>query len=111
MYRDLVKQARTPLFYRDLGVPDTPEGRFEMVGLHAALVLRRLRSEGAPGSALAQELFDLLFADVDEGLRHIGVGRTNAGTYVLLLVQDLDVRVIDAATGELLRELTIDPFG
>jgi transposase InsO family protein len=42
-------------------------------------------------------------------LRHIGVGRTYAGTYVLLLVQDLEVRVIDAATGELLRELTIDP--
>ena len=42
-------------------------------------------------------------------LRHIGVGRTHAGTYVLLLVQDLEVRVIDAATGELLRELTIDP--
>ncbi len=42
-------------------------------------------------------------------LRHIGVGRTYAGTYVLLLVQDLNVRVVDAATGELLRELTIDP--
>ena len=42
-------------------------------------------------------------------LRHIGVGRTYAGTYVFLLVQDLDVRVIDAATGELLRDLTIDP--
>jgi transposase InsO family protein len=42
-------------------------------------------------------------------LRHIGVGRTYAGTYVILLVQDLNVRVIDAATGELLRDLTIDP--
>ncbi|MCZ2849819.1 IS481 family transposase [Modestobacter sp. VKM Ac-2978] len=42
-------------------------------------------------------------------LHHIGVGRTHAGTQVLLLVQDLHVRVIDAATGELLRELTIDP--
>ncbi|WP_308201096.1 IS481 family transposase [Paractinoplanes maris] len=42
-------------------------------------------------------------------LRHIGIGRTYAGTYVLLLVQDLHVRVINAATGELLRELTIDP--
>jgi transposase InsO family protein len=42
-------------------------------------------------------------------LRHIGVGRTYAGTYVLLLIQDLDVRVVDATTGELLRELTIDP--
>jgi transposase InsO family protein len=42
-------------------------------------------------------------------LRHIGLGRTYAGTYVYLLVQDLDVRVVDAATGELIRELTIDP--
>ena len=42
-------------------------------------------------------------------LRHIGVGRTYAGTYVILLVQDLDVRVVNAATGELLRDLTIDP--
>ena len=42
-------------------------------------------------------------------LRHIGLGRTYARTRVILLVQDLDVRVIDAATGELLRELTINP--
>jgi transposase InsO family protein len=42
-------------------------------------------------------------------LHHIGIGRTHAGTHVLLLVQDLDVRIIDAVTGELLRELTIDP--
>jgi transposase InsO family protein len=42
-------------------------------------------------------------------LRHIGIGRTYAGTYVILLVQDLDVRVVHAATGEILRELTIDP--
>jgi hypothetical protein len=42
-------------------------------------------------------------------LRHIGVGRTHAGTHVILLVQDLDVRIANAITGELLRELTIDP--
>jgi hypothetical protein len=42
-------------------------------------------------------------------LHHIGIGRTHAGTHVLLLVQDLHVRVIDAATGELLRELVLDP--
>ncbi len=41
-------------------------------------------------------------------LRHIGIGRNYAGTYVILLVQDLGVRVVNAATGELLRELTID---
>ena len=41
-------------------------------------------------------------------LRHIGVGRTHARTHVILLVQDLKVRVVNAITGELLRELTID---
>jgi hypothetical protein len=42
-------------------------------------------------------------------LHHIGIGRTHARTHVLILVQDLDIRVINAATGELLRELTLDP--
>ena len=42
-------------------------------------------------------------------LRHIGIGRTHARTHVILLVQDLEVRVVNAITGELLRELTIDP--
>ena len=42
-------------------------------------------------------------------LHHIGVGRTYTGTRVLVLIQDLHVRIIHAATGELLRELTLDP--
>jgi len=46
---------------------------------------------------------------VNGRLRHIGIGRTRARTRVLMLVQDLHVRVINAATGELLRELIIDP--
>ncbi|MER5621437.1 hypothetical protein ABT061_10390 [Streptosporangium sp. NPDC002544] len=43
------------------------------------------------------------------GLHNIGVGRTYARTCVMLLIEDLDVRIIDAVTGELLRELTVDP--
>jgi transposase InsO family protein len=42
-------------------------------------------------------------------LHHIGIGRTHAGTCVILLVQDLQIRVVNAATGELLRELTLNP--
>jgi Integrase core domain len=42
-------------------------------------------------------------------LHHLGVGRTHARTHVLMLVDDLHVRIVNAATGELLRELTIDP--
>jgi len=42
-------------------------------------------------------------------LHHIGIGRTHAGTRVLVLVQDLDIRIINAATGEHIRQLTLDP--
>ena len=42
-------------------------------------------------------------------LHHIGVGRTHAGTCVILIVQDLAIRVVNAATGELLRELILEP--
>jgi transposase InsO family protein len=42
-------------------------------------------------------------------LHHIGVGRAHAGTEVLILTQDLHIRIISKATGELLRELTLDP--
>ena len=42
-------------------------------------------------------------------LHHIGIGRTHARTHVLLLIQDLDIRVIAEATGELLRDLVLDP--
>ncbi|KQT02045.1 hypothetical protein ASG23_01360 [Cellulomonas sp. Leaf395] len=41
-------------------------------------------------------------------LHHIGIGRTHARTHVILLIQDLDIRIINASTGELLRELTLD---
>jgi cytochrome b pre-mRNA-processing protein 3 len=43
LYQAAVGHARAPFWYRELGVPDTPEGRFEMIALHVALLLRRLR--------------------------------------------------------------------
>jgi hypothetical protein len=42
-------------------------------------------------------------------LHSIGIGRTHARTHVIVLVQDLDIRIVNAATGELLRELVLDP--
>ena len=94
LYRDLVKQARMPPFYRALGVPDTPEGRFEMVGLHVALVLRRLRAAGAPGNALGQQVFDLMFADMDESLRQIGIGEMSVGKHIKRLAGNFYARLL-----------------
>lgn len=82
LYSAIVKQARRPVFFTRLGVPDTPEGRFEMIALHAALVMRRLKVEGEAGRTAAQELFDLMFADVDINLRELGIGDLSVGKYV-----------------------------
>jgi cytochrome b pre-mRNA-processing protein 3 len=93
LYLQLVGQARNPVFYGALGVPDTPEGRFEMVALHAALLLRRLKLEGVQGQELGQELFDLMFADLDVNLREMGVGDLSVGRYVKRLAQNFFARV------------------
>ena len=73
LYEAIVAQARQPGFYAELGVPDTVEGRFEMITLHAALMFRRLRRNDAQ-KALAQQVFDTFFADMDGSLREMGVG-------------------------------------
>ena len=74
LYGTIVAQARVPAFYRSYGVPDTVNGRMEMIMLHAVLLLRRLEGEAPPARALGQELFDRFCRDMDESLREMGVG-------------------------------------
>jgi cytochrome b pre-mRNA-processing protein 3 len=74
LYGTIVAQARAAPFYRNYGVPDTVNGRFEMVVLHAVLVLRRFESEPAPLRRLGQALFDRFCRDMDGSLREMGVG-------------------------------------
>jgi cytochrome b pre-mRNA-processing protein 3 len=93
LYQAVVKQARRPVWYRELGVPDTPEGRFEMIALHAALVLRRLRREGMAGQALGQQLFDTMFVDLDGSLRELGVSDLSLGRYVKRLAGNFYARL------------------
>ncbi|WP_235738278.1 hypothetical protein [Nocardioides alcanivorans] len=63
---------------------------------------------GGPGDEVGGEKCGTVTLRVHGKLRHIGIGRTHSRTHVILLIQDLDVRIINAITGELLRELTID---
>jgi cytochrome b pre-mRNA-processing protein 3 len=82
LYTAIVLQARQPAFYREGQVPDSLDGRFELVALHAFLAMRRLRAEGGAGTRLAQCLFDRMFVDMDESLREIGVGDLGVGRRV-----------------------------
>lgn len=87
LYDTIVAQSRLPVFYSAAGVPDTVDGRFDMIVLHAALVTRRLRGAGGPGRVLAQALFDLMFADMDRSLRLMGVGDLRVGPRVKTMVK------------------------
>jgi cytochrome b pre-mRNA-processing protein 3 len=82
LYHVVVARARQPHFYTSWGVPDTPDGRLELIGLHATLVMRRLRAEGDAGRIVAQDLFDVMFADVDRNIREQGVGDLSVGKHV-----------------------------
>jgi cytochrome b pre-mRNA-processing protein 3 len=74
IYGMIVTQAREPRFYQDLGVPDTVNGRFDLVLAHLWMVLRRLRQVEGGGAETAQALFDHFCADMDGNLREMGVG-------------------------------------
>lgn len=74
LYAEILRQARLPVFYREGAVADTLDGRFDMIALHAILVMRRLGKAGGQGPAVSQALFDLMFLDMDESLREMGVG-------------------------------------
>ncbi len=74
LYGAIVAQGRKPAFYAGYGVPDTPEGRFDMILLHLILFVRRLRREPAPIRALGQRVFDLFCRDMDHSFREMGIG-------------------------------------
>jgi cytochrome b pre-mRNA-processing protein 3 len=80
LYRKAVVQARNSAFYAEMGVPDTVDGRFDMIALHVFLILRSLKS-GA-GAEVAQALFDAMFADMDRALREMGSGDLGVGRRV-----------------------------
>lgn len=73
LYGAIVAQARNPAFYLAYGVPDTPEGRFDMVVLHLALLCVRLRREGETAQTLSQAVFDMFCRDMDHNLREMGI--------------------------------------
>ena len=98
LYDAIVAQARQPAFYTACGVPDTLDGRFELIVLHAFLVFRRLKADAVeadrPDSGdFAQVLFDVLFRDMDRSLREIGVGDLSVGKKVRTMVEGFYGRV------------------
>ena len=117
LYWRIVEQARQPDFYRHVGVPDSLDGRFELVILHVFMVLHRLKLAGAETADLGQHLFDILFQDMDQCLREIGVGDTGVKVRIKRMVQGFYGRVqaydtaLPASAGELEAALRRNVYG
>ncbi|MBC7800629.1 MAG: ubiquinol-cytochrome C chaperone [Gemmatimonadaceae bacterium] len=82
LYTAAVTAAREPYYFETLGVPDTIDGRFDMVGLYVFLIVHRLHAESKAGADLAQAVFDAMFSDMDFNLRELGVGDMTVGKKV-----------------------------
>jgi len=93
LYAAIVAQARSPVFFRDLEVPDSIDGRFETLALHAFLVLERLKAGGDTSADLAQALFDTFFEDMDRSLREMGVTDLGVGRRVKAMAQGFYGRI------------------
>ncbi|MCH8489206.1 MAG: hypothetical protein LAT81_04645 [Oceanicaulis sp.] len=79
LYDEVLDAARKPALYGPHGAPDTVDGRFDLIVLHAILLFRRLRDGGEPGKHLAQLVFDIMFDDMDAALREMGTGDLSVG--------------------------------
>lgn len=118
LYERIVAQSRNPVFYRDYGVPDSVDGRFEMLLLHAFLVFHRLKGEGEEADRLGQTLFDLMVFHLDQSVRVSGVGDLGVGRKMKAMGQAFYGRsrayetALDAPAGIELREaLARNVFG
>lgn len=79
IYYNLVSQARRPVFYTDMGVADTVEGRFDLILLHLFMVEKRLEAEGPGYIRLRRYIQETMISDMDRSFREFGVGDMSVG--------------------------------
>jgi cytochrome b pre-mRNA-processing protein 3 len=94
LYEAIVAAARQPIFYADWNVPDTVDGRFEMIILHVHLLMERLRGQTAAAEDMRQKLVDTFFLDMDRSLREMGVGDLSVGKKVRKMSEAFYGRVL-----------------
>ena len=96
IYGELHEQARDPWFYETANVPDTLDGRFEMLILHIFLWINRMKQENNYVQAyepVTKQLLEVLFDDMDTVLRELGVGDTGVSRRIKAMGQALYGRV------------------
>ena len=93
LYRQIAERARHPILFTLYGVPDTIDGRFEMLCLHAYAVFHGLKGKGADAEALSQAVYDAMFADLDGSLRELGAADLGVGKRIKAMTEALNGRI------------------
>lgn len=91
-YRAVVRQARSPAFFTDNAVPDTLDGRYDLIVLHLFLLHHRLRAESREAGRWLQALLERFVDDMDRNLRELGVSDLRVGTRVKAMAFGLNGR-------------------
>ena len=99
LYSAILIQARLPVFYTNFGVQDTVDGRFDMIVLHAHILFNCLKEGAAEDQDISQAVFDLMFADMDQNLRELGVGDTGVSIRVKAMAEAFYGRATAYADG------------
>lgn len=94
LYAGIVAQARRPEFFLACGLPDTVDGRFDLVVLHVFLVMHRLKRDRAQTADLSQALCDAFFQDMDESLRRMGAGDMGVGRRIKAMAEGFYGRIM-----------------
>lgn len=103
LYGAIVAEARAPAWYLDGSVPDTVDGRFDMVAAVLSLVLIRLERDGDSMAAPSALLAELFVEDMDGQLRQLGIGDIVVGKHIGKMMSALGGRLTvyrDALTGD-----------
>jgi cytochrome b pre-mRNA-processing protein 3 len=87
IYDQLSAASRDPGLYGLGKVADSPDGRFELLALHSAILFARLAKRGEQAEEIAQEVFDILFSAMDHALRELGVGDIAVGKRIRKLAE------------------------
>ena len=107
LYRAVAARSRDPVFYLEWGVPDTMDGRFDLLVLHVVLVFEALRGGGAGAAELGSKLADAVFTGFDEALRELGVSDFGMGRRIKRMANAFYGRVESYGTASSARALTV----
>ena len=88
LYQSLVDASRHTAFYEQMGVPDSVDGRFDMIVLHMVMSIRHMREfGGAQAKQQEQALMEMMISDMDRSLREMGSTDTGVGRRVRVMVE------------------------